>query len=561
MAWNFAPDIQIVNDALTSANLFTARAYYTGEQLTETPEGFVVLRAPSYPAPVSTTHSGVLGLDFGDDWYGRVHLIPGQIDLGNLVSEQSRTVSVWNAFLTAKAFSALETDGFDGLELSPPAGVTPPTTLNALQLVTYTLTVDLIGPPTILATITYTIGGQDYTVPISGRRVVLMPFAPNWTQGVEETLLYRSTVTRSWDGTEQRRSLRRVPRRRLSYTALLRRPDAQKLDNLMYGWQGRLFAAPLWAESTPLAADAPVGASTLALDSSTRTFAVGGLLALWRDSGANEVHEIEAISEGAVTIRGALANAWPAGTSVLPAMVASLSEDVQTRRLTDSVVEAPFVFEGEPSSNVYAVGKGTAAALYQSQELYLHYTNWADGVEVSWTSDRIRIDQGTGQFRTVQRSGFSVPAKQHSWVLRDHFDVYALREWLQRREGQAIPFYTPSGFADFTVVSGADVADNAIDVESNGYDVFSNSAAMRRDLALVLRNGTVVCRRITTAAPNPDGTVKLQFDSALGVAFAAADVLRASLLGFYRLAADEITLSWRAAGVAEVRAGFVATNT
>lgn len=558
---NLAPDIVQVSDSLTSANLFTARSY---EWVREMADGFFgsdASRAGVNVQPNFGTRVGDNGLDFGNDWYFRIHLIPTQIDLGNLVSAQNRSISVWNAFLTAKSYTELETIGFDGITLTPPAGITPPTVINELQIITYGIGVDLSGPPTIEASVTFTIGGEEYRVPITGRRVILMPFAPNWSSGVEETLSFRSTVTRSWDGTEQRRSLRATPRRRVGYTALLTGTETQVLDNLMHGWQGRLFAVPLWAEPASLLADAAAGDTVLTFNSAGRTFTSGNLLALWRDSALSEVREIASIIGDTVTLRSPLTNAWAAGSRVYPAMVSALASEVQTRRLTESVLETSLVFDGEPSTNVYPVSKGAAAATYRGEELYLDYVNWADGIEMSWSSDRLTIDQGTGQFRTVQRSGFSTPTKGHNWTLRNHTGVFQLRQWLQRREGRAQPFYCPTGFVDFTMVADGGLNDNAIDVAGNGYDLFSNAASSRRDIAIQLKNGTTICRRITAANPNVNGTLRLQLDGVLGVSFALSDVKRVSLLGFYRLAADDITIRWLAEGVAQVDAGFTATKT
>jgi hypothetical protein len=558
---NIGPDIAIVSDSLTTANLFTARTYYDGEVLVDPPSGLTNTRTGVNVQPTFGTFAGAPGFDFGNDWYFRVHIIPTTIDLGNLVSAQNRTVSVWNAFLTAQPYTQLQTAGFDGISLVQPAGINPPTTLNELQFITYGLTIDLSGPPTIDASVTFTIAGEDFRVPITGRRVILMPFAPNWTSGVEETLTFRSTVTRSWDGTEQRRSLRAVPRRRLAYTALLTGLEVERLDNLLYGWQGRLFAVPLWAEPASLLADAAVGDSVLTANTASRTFAAGGLLALWRDSGVNEVREITSIVGDTVTLRSPLTNAWPAGSRAYPAMVSSLASEVQAQRLTESVVQTSLAFDGEPSTNIYPVAKGTAAGTYRSEELYLDYANWADGIEMLWASDRLTIDQGSGQFRTLQRSGFSTPTKSHNWTLRNHGQVFQYRQWLQRREGRAQPFFCPTGFVDFTLAADANINDNAIDVQSNGYDLFSNAASMRRDIAIQLKNGTTICRRITAANPNANGTTKLQLDSSVGVAFAVSDVKRISLLGFFRLASDAITFNWLAEGVAQVQAGFTATKT
>src|SRR5574343_223943 len=102
--------IQGATDPYTTANLFTARDYYTGDVLPAnalTGDVFGSLTSTPYPAPYSTTHAAGLSQDFIQDWYYRIHLIPTVMDLGNLVSSQTRTLTLWNAFFVVKPFTAI----------------------------------------------------------------------------------------------------------------------------------------------------------------------------------------------------------------------------------------------------------------------------------------------------------------------------------------------------------------------------------------------------------------------------------------------------------------------
>lgn len=552
-----------VVDGLTTANMFTTRAYKDYPAYGVALDGVYVSTSRSgvNVNPHDGTFTGVEARDFGNDWYYRVHIIPTAVDLGNLVSAQERTISLWNAYLTPQSYTDIDLVGFDGLTLVPPAGVNPPTTIAELRLVTYGLQVSLDGPPTITASVTFTVGGIEYTAPITGRRVVLMPFGPNWDSGVEDTLLYRSTVSRSWDGTEQRASLRAKPRRRLNYTSVLRKNDAMRFDNLMYGWHSRLFAVPLWAEKSSLQANVAAGATTLTVDTSNKSFAEGGLLIVYGSTTENDVAEIETIVGTTVTLRAPVTRDWAAGTRVYPAVVAALSQEVSGRRLTDAVTEVALSFETEPGSNYYPFVGGSNPLTYKNEELYAHYPNWKDGIEFSWESDRIQVDDQTGKFQLVPKAANSTVTKQHNWTLRNHGEVADFRQWAQRRQGRAKPVYVPTGIVDFTLTAPALAADVAIDVEDNGYNAFASATAARRDILIQLKNGTNIARRINSSLPNPDGTVSLQLDSAVGVPFAPEDVKRVSLLGFYRLASDSMTIRWLAEGVAEVEAAFVATKT
>src|SRR3546814_21041247 len=67
---------------------------------------------PAWPAAVPKVVGAVAAVSYFDDFYNRIHISPSRIDLGNLISVQTRNVVVWNAWLdqprslTALAFVA-----------------------------------------------------------------------------------------------------------------------------------------------------------------------------------------------------------------------------------------------------------------------------------------------------------------------------------------------------------------------------------------------------------------------------------------------------------------------
>ena len=52
---------------------------------------------------------------FLDDFYYRIHIRPGVIVLGNLLSAQVRTVEVWSGYFDPKLLSSLSIVGTDGI--------------------------------------------------------------------------------------------------------------------------------------------------------------------------------------------------------------------------------------------------------------------------------------------------------------------------------------------------------------------------------------------------------------------------------------------------------------
>ena len=71
--------------------------------------------ARSYTADISVPAqralTGMQVPSYFEDFYFRVHLLPGRINLGSLASEQSRTIEVWNARLTPNNLASITATG------------------------------------------------------------------------------------------------------------------------------------------------------------------------------------------------------------------------------------------------------------------------------------------------------------------------------------------------------------------------------------------------------------------------------------------------------------------
>lgn len=556
--------IQIALDPYTVANLFLARDYYTGDVLPANDFGPSIKAGAltiDYPATTPTTFGGSRTSDFIADWYYRIHFIPASIDLGNLVSTQSRDIVLWNAYLTDKTLTDFSGVGLAGMTIiQPTALATLPATVQALSLHTYELEVSTSGPPAIDGVLNWTISGDSFGIPIVGRRVIAFAFPPNWDRGVQETLEGKSTVIPLQDGSEQRAKVRNKLRRIFEYTTTVRMAEAQRFESLLFGWHGRLFALPVWPEQSSLTAPVAAGGVVLNCDTANRSFAVGGLVAVFKDSATVEIREIEALTASSITVTSGLMAEWPAGSKVFPALVSALNQSVSGTRQTDNLMEFPVRFAAEPST-APANATGTAAATYQGAELYLERPNWAGGLSVEWVSDHLVQDAGSNKFSLMARAGFSQFSRSHSWTLKGISEVAGFRGWLARRGGRAVPVYMPSDADDFTLVADVASSNTAIDCKQNDYENQAGAHPARRDILIQFRDGTYLVRRISSATTGENGVTRLVFTESMGRNFTPADVKRISFLSLYRLGSDATTISWLTRGVATAQATLVNTTT
>lgn len=492
-----------------------------------------------------------------DDWYYRIHVVPTTISLGNLSGDTTRTVLVWNAYFDAVSLDAVALANGDGITLTEP--VDPPTTIGPLRSLYYQVNVSAEGPSTIDSTITWTINGVDYVVPITGRRSMLFPFAPNWSTAVQETLTWTTTVIRAWAGNEQRQSIARYPRRAMSYRFQVYGDDARLLDNILFGWQGRFYSLPVWHEESRLFDAAPVGASTLSVDTTRMSLAVGSTLALYADAGDFETVEVQAFGAGYVDLKGELAKPWGRGSKLIPCVPAIPQASLATTRPLPHIAQGSVDMQIDPSTLLLRLDGGAAPLSYRGEELYYRETDWSDSLSVPVDANRRDTDNKIGAMRVTRKGEFPFIGRSYRWVNRDRASSDALRAFFARRQGRFSPFWAPSGTEDFVLSEPIDPVSTAITVRKTQFTSLVWPSTVRRDIIIKMRNGTVYARRITDVADAPNASV-LILDQGFGAAIDPADVKRISYLGLYRLAEDSITFNWSTNHVSVVETDFILTE-
>lgn len=482
---------------------------------------------------------------FFDDFYNRIFIVPAALDAGNLLSTQIRHIIVWNAYVTSKTLEAAGLGPQVGISMLPPPGVSIPYEMAPLRELDFTVQIDLQGPPTINSYANFTVDGVTYTVPITGRRILLFPFAPNWGSPVDETITHRSWVLTSDSGSEQTGSESgEVPRRSLEFNINLRTPkQAQRVENLLFAWQSRFFGIPHWGEESRTDGAIAAGTQVIPFDTLGLSLEPGSLVALYLDDERNEIREIDQVTASGVTVTTALAYDWPADSRVYPCFVGMANEVTSGQRETSRVGRMALVFDFEPSVTPGNTALNPDPLTYRGKELYLQETNWLSAFPFTFTSDVQRLDTGTGKFAAYTKSGFSKLSRRHSWTLFNRLDIAEFRKFLGRRQGVARSVFMPSGTEDFTMAAPILDTEDSLVVESNDYGTLVGAHPARRDIIILLKDGRYFCRRILTTSEF-DSFTRLQLDAALGEEIAPKDVRRISFLTLYRFQSPSTTLRY-----------------
>lgn len=498
---------------------------------------------------------GQLGKSHGgnSDFYNRILIEPSDLDLGNVLSTQTRLIRVWNGFLVNKTMSDFQRQGDAGTLVDEP--VSPPYVMQPLEELLYVVSVTTNGPAVVNAELTWTIDGANYLASISGRRVVVFPFGPNWSSGVTESLEWRTDVLRAFDGSEQRRSLRTKARRSLEYRTQLYGKNAQVFENLLWGWQNRLYAVPVWSDKPRLIGDQLGGDTVLSLPTDTYSFAAGGLAIVFADPDDYEVVEIDSVTSGAVTLTRPLERSWPQNTLVYPAVLGHLPTAVPTQRLTGSVLQATMSFITSPVETDPYTPDAAAPTTYEGLDVLTRQPNWVRSLDNTFDYKFDVMDQITGAINWDPTEDFPRILRKYSWLLRDRDQILAFRQLLGRLRGQAKTLWIPSWHLDFNVVADIGSADGAISVTNNLFEQLVGLDPARNRICLRTEDGQTFYRALTGVSRVGD-ELRLAIDQPIGVSVPLSNVRALHLLMRNRLATDKVDIQWRSDEVAVVETTF-----
>ncbi|WP_414604340.1 hypothetical protein [Stenotrophomonas sp. AR029] len=490
-----------------------------------------------------------------DDWFYRLHVLPLRIDLGNLVTNQVRSVRLWNAYFQPQNLSAVSLDGGEGIDLTGPGA--PPLVFAPLQVRQWSLTVSTEGPPVITAALTFTFSGLgDRTITITGNRMSAWMLPPDWERPVTETLAWATDVQQSVDGSEARFPLRAAPRRSWEFSVVADRRERQVLEHALFDWSARTWALPIWNDVSWLKARLALGVQSIPVPAAVqRDYRIGGLAMLWKDVTTYELVEVAGISADALQLARPTANAWQPGTRVLPCRTARIAETPSLERLTDRVMRSTVRLAAVENCDWPAVAPPTS---YRGRPVLEQRPDLDQAQTAEFGRQLVVIDGDIGPVTIDDISGKAWPLQSHAWQTWGRSEQASLRGLLYWLQGRASALWVPSWADDLELVEPSLSTSSGIVVAWAGVARFGRAQAGRRHLRIELSSGQVLYRQLTQATELDPQREFLQLDVPHGVALQPGTVRLISWMVLARLSSDTVELSHETdgEGVARCRVSF-----
>lgn len=489
----------------------------------------------------ANSHAGVLIPSFGGVFYNRILIEPTIVDFGSIVSDQQMDVEVFNAYLTNVTLSNMIESDFDsGLSVS---GDPTPDIYYPLEEKTYTVEATLAGPPETDATLTFDWLApiDDITISIVGTRIVLFPIAYRGDQ-VKETILFKTDVLNSHNGTEQRVQIRQNPRHRFSVKGYLNRDARFRVENLIYGWRARIWAIPMWPDARqadPITVDDTI----IYLDTTYADFRVDGLAVIWEHATKFDVFQIAGKTDTSLSLNRGVNDTYDSPT-VMPVRSARMVQN-PTRKTSgfDAVVETIL----EVIDNLaYPADPSTIQFNGEDTFFMEPLATDTDGVKDSYEHRIDLVDSTSGALEQFSPWNFIRINREFELILEGSQDIWETREWLYRRAGKLRPFYMPTYENNLRLLTVGSILDS-FEIRD---DAHSTQAAVRNHIAVLLTDGSYLLRTILSSEVNLDGNIDITIDTPLNVQSYEIDEI--SYFGLKRLSSDEIDITWMPNNVASV---------
>lgn len=283
----------------------------------------------------------------------------------------------------------------------------------------------------------------DAELPDDPRRALpVFAVPPNWKNGVTETLAWLTDVMSSETAVEQRRSLRRYPRRTFEYEFMRAGTGRSRIENFMAGVGKRDALVPIWHEQFSLRTT-PTDDGTIEFPLDTlreREFDIGDLVLITTlDFDRYAILTVIDKAGDTLTVAGVEDTAtWPRGSRIVPLRRAKMLDSVTLENVSDRVATTRMRFTLQDADERFSASWGGCAPLLRIKP------DRANGLSMEFNRSDYTLDFGTGVVDVTDPGNRSQISQSVGFKFFNRSDVWAYRSFLYSARGRARRFYMPS---------------------------------------------------------------------------------------------------------------------
>ena len=375
-----------------------------------------------------------------------------------------------------------------------------------------------------------------------GTRLKVFPFVP--TIEVKESLEWFTDIIMPTDGvgSEQRISIRPIPRQSFSYTFLLETAKEQaRFEALLFGFQKLFFGLPIWTEKVSHLTTITADDETITVDTTNVDFRDSGYAVIWKSLTEYEPVKITTVADGLLTLETPVESTYTGVKYIMPCRIVQITDAVKrsNEEVDFSIAQVTFAVR----DNVLLTG-------YVADQSYLGLPVVTTGSVIGiqnkeYTSDNDSSlqDYDTGDFDYFSDSEFNLIGQNWTFYNDTRAKCWDFRLFLHSLKGMPGTCWIPTYRNDLIQVGTIGASDTDFNVEN--IELTANMAlnALRTHLAFIFSDGTIICKEITGIVVASATEETISINTALGLEVEVDDC-KISFLDLSRQASDVVSIDW-----------------
>lgn len=391
-------------------------------------------------------------------------------------------------------------------------------------------------------------------------------FEPNWTNSLDESLIWQTDILTSITGAEQRRAMRYHPRREFEFEVAIQGDERTLLDNLLITYGAQKWYLPLWHDVCISAHIAAAGSLYISCNHAESSLLKPneGVFITNGDPYDFEIAELSHTGPYGINLKTGLSRAWPAGTRVYPMVPARLTDQPNLKAITSNLMTSNvrFLDQSQPLAPTTNARTPDSLQVFRSRPLMTLEPNRSENLTHTYERMLETLDNGSSLPRVLDTAKRAFPIVEHEWTFEGRAELSAFYGILHGLRGRSQEIFMPTFMEDFQLLG--DVANGAstINVRRCGYNR-SGGPRPGRQYIVIEADDFRVTRGILSASESGQ-TESIAVDQAIGRDIPLRQVKRVSFLSRMRLNSDTVTITHHTdtMGAATCKAAFRAiTNT
>ena len=376
---------------------------------------------------------------------------------------------------------------------------------------------------------------------------------PDWTNGVTETLEWKTDILQSYSGAEQRIARRLSPRRTFEFSILIGGNERARFENRLAFVGGNSWYFPIFTDVTYLEKDVDLNATVLPCNTLGRDFVVGNKVLIKSEiNNCNQsaLLEVAAVNDYSITLVNPIKTRFNAGACIYPVRLAVLTDVPELTRYNDDLLSAQIrvrISEHNAFSNDIS-----HLPIYRNFPVLTMFPDWSESLKGRYERVLLELDNGSGIPKRLDTARLPFFVQEFRWFLTERNEQIQLRQLFYYLTGCQKNIWVSSHASDFNVKV---VDGRVLEVENTGFNEIGLMPG-RKDLVINLCNGNSLYRRIELVAIVSDEIERLLLNEPINVN--ADDILSVSFLTLCRLNSDAV--SWKhvtdADGLANITCSF-----